>query len=184
MRRGHRSARLTPPLSALFAAARFARGITRVAAVTGVAVLAGAVASGSQETPSIEALSWMAGCWETAPSDGNLYEEVWLAPRGGVMLGVSRTLREGRAVAHEFLRIGEEEGTLVYLADPSGQTPTRFTASEVGDRAVTFVNPEHDFPQTIRYRSETPDVLQARIEGERQGETRGVDFPLRRARCP
>lgn len=150
----------------------------------GVVVLAGAVTSGGQETPSIEALSWMAGCWETAPSDGNLYEEVWLAPRGGVMLGVSRTLREGRAAAHEFLRIVEEDGSLVYLADPSGQTPTRFTASEVGDRTVTFVNPEHDFPQTIRYRSEAPDTLLARIEGESQGEARGVDFPLRRAPCP
>lgn len=143
-----------------------------------------AAGSSAQETPSIEELSWMAGCWETAPSDGNAYEEVWLAPRGGVMLGVSRTVREGRAVAHEFLRIVEEDGTLVYLADPSGQTPTRFTASEAGDRTVTFVNPEHDFPQTIRYRSETSDLLLARIEGERQGETRGIDFPLRRAPCP
>lgn len=147
-------------------------------------VLTAAVAASQEGTSSIEALGWMAGCWESAPSDGNLYEEVWLAPRGGVMLGVSRTLREGEAVAHEFLRIVEEEGKLVYLADPSGQTPTRFTAPVVGDRAVTFVNPEHDFPQTIRYRSETPDVLLARIEGERRGETRGVDFPLRRARCP
>lgn len=150
MQRRRRPARLTPPLSPLSSATRFARGVARVAAVASVALLAGTGASESQQSPSIEALSWMAGCWETAPSDGNLYEEVWLAPRGGVMLGVSRTLREGRAVAHEFLRIGEEDGTLVYLADPSGQTPTRFTASEVGDRAVTFVNPEHDFPQTIQ----------------------------------
>jgi hypothetical protein len=29
-----------------------------------------------------------------------------------------------------------------------------------------------------------PDELLARIEGERDGELRGIDFPLRRVACP
>jgi hypothetical protein len=45
-------------------------------------------------------------------------------------------------------------------------------------------NPDHDFPQRIVYRHTPPDSLHARIEGERGGETRSLDFPLARVRCP
>ncbi|MGH9380398.1 MAG: DUF6265 family protein, partial [Thermoanaerobaculia bacterium] len=149
-----------------------------------VGVLPAVPAAEGQEPMSIESLGWMAGCWEGRLDGGSLYEEVWLAPRGGVMVGVSRTLRDEKAVGHEFLRIAEEDGALIYLADPSGQMPTRFAATEIGDGAVTFANPEHDFPQRILYRLQPPDSLLARIEGERQGRMHGADFQLRRVSCP
>lgn len=158
--------------------------IAGIMAVAGIGALPVVEAAEEAKALAIESLGWMAGCWEGRLAGGSRYEEVWLAPRGGIMLGVSRTLREGSAAGHEFLRIAEEDGALVYLADPSGQTPTRFTATEVRDGTVTFANPEHDFPQRIRYRLEAPDRLLARIEGEREGQTRGVDFPMRRTPCP
>jgi hypothetical protein len=128
------------------------------------------------------ALSWMAGCWrqETA---GRIVEEMWMAPRGDAMLGMSRTVAKGRIVDHEFLQIRVQDGRLVYIAKPSQQPETTFTATTAGAHEVIFENPAHDFPQRIRYRAAGADSLVARIEGTRGGQPRGVDFPYRRVPC-
>jgi hypothetical protein len=132
---------------------------------------------------AIERLAWLAGCWEGTLSSGAVYEEMWLPPRGGTMLGAARMTRPSRTLSFEFIRIADEDGTLVYAAQPSGRPPTRFAATQVEANAVTFENPEHDFPQRIIYRHTPPDELAARIEGERDGQLRGMDFPLRRVPC-
>jgi hypothetical protein len=129
------------------------------------------------------ALSWMAGCWrqETA---GRIVEEMWMAPRGDAMLGMSRTVAKGRIVDHEFLQIRVQDGRLVYIAKPSQQPETTFTATTAGAHEVIFENPAHDFPQRIIYRLQEDGNLKARIEGKENGQARGIDFPMRRAACP
>lgn len=52
-----------------------------------------------------------------------------------------------------------------------------------GEGEALFENPEHDFPQRIIYRLEKDGSLFARIEGTINGKERGVDFPMKRARC-
>jgi hypothetical protein len=139
------------------------------------------VATGARD---VERLAWLAGCWEGTLSSGASYEEVWLAPRGGSIIGMSRMTRDGRTLSFEFMRIGANAaGDVVYAAQPSGRPATHFTASELSSNAVTFENPEHDFPQRILYRLTPPDELFARIEGQRDGQLRGLDFPLRRVAC-
>ncbi|MGA9117238.1 MAG: DUF6265 family protein [Bacteroidota bacterium] len=131
----------------------------------------------------LEALAWLAGCWKGGGE--TVTEEQWMAPSGGVMLGMSRTLREGRAVAWEHLRLEEaENGTLRYAALPSGQEETAFTLTEAGPGKAVFENPAHDFPQRIIYTLVSPDSLIARIEGATGGRTRSVVFPFRRVGCP
>lgn len=49
--------------------------------------------------------------------------------------------------------------------------------------SVTFENPQHDFPQKVSYRLESADRLIGRIEGNRGGSLRGIDFPMRRVPC-
>ena len=48
---------------------------------------------------------------------------------------------------------------------------------------MIFSNPAHDFPQWIIYRLRGSDSLVARIEGTRNGQLRGIDFPMRRTGC-
>ena len=127
-------------------------------------------------------LAWLAGCWQLR-AGARLTEEQWLAPRGGTMLGVSRTVRGDSLREYEFLRIHEAGDTLVYVAAPSGQPTAEFRAVAVTDGLVTFENPAHDFPQRITYRRTTPDSVVARIEGTAQGVVRGVDFPFARVAC-
>lgn len=152
-----------------------------LAALSAVAVLPSQAAA---QDPLVEQVRWFAGCWEGTLGGGRTYEEVWLPPRGRTMVGMSRTVREGRTVGHESLRIFQEQDRLVYWAHPSGQDSARFTATEVADSSVVFSNPDHDFPQRIVYRLVAPDSLHARIEGGRNGGTRTVDFPMGRVLCP
>jgi len=131
---------------------------------------------------AIDRLGWLAGCWERAGA-GRLTQEQWMEPSGGSMLGMSRTVAEGKTVAYEFVRIEEREGELYYIAAPSGQTEATFRQLELDDDGVVFANPDHDFPQRIRYRRNPDGSLLAQIEGERGGKTRVVDFSMQAARC-
>lgn len=129
------------------------------------------------------AVGWLAGCWRLQ-SGTRTVDEVWMAPAGDGLLGMSRTVRDGRIVEHEFLQIRVRDGRLAYIARPSGQAEAVFTATSVGPREVVFENPAHDFPQRIIYRLQPDGGLAARIEGTANGKSRGVDFPMRRVTCP
>jgi hypothetical protein len=113
-----------------------------------------------------------------------MYEEQWMAARGGSMLGMARTVRDGVTVSFEHLRIDGSGGNPVYIALPSGQALTEFRGVVSTDTLVVFENPEHDFPQRILYRRVTGDSIVARIEGDMDGNSRAVDFPLARVACP
>jgi hypothetical protein len=62
-----------------------------------------------QARPDVEQLAWMAGCWREE-SGGQVADEVWMAPAGGVMLGMNRTVAGGPAVSTEFMQIREDGG--------------------------------------------------------------------------
>jgi hypothetical protein len=90
-------------------------------------------------------LAWMAGCWG-ARSANRVAEEYWMAPAGGLMLGMSRTVVRDTVREFEQLRIELVKGTPTYIAHPSGQHEASFPAIAVSDTAVWFANPAHDFP--------------------------------------
>ena len=105
-----------------------------------------------------------------------------MAPRAGVMLGMSRTVRGDSLIEWEFMRLHERAGKLVFAAQPARQAPAEFESTSIGSGVITFANPAHDFPQRIIYRR-GGDSLFARIEGVRNGQERGVDFRYARVRC-
>jgi hypothetical protein len=131
----------------------------------------------------IASLAWLAGCWQSEQGEPGSGEH-WLPPAGGTMFGVSRTVKNGKTAEFEFLQLRTNaQGKLVYIALPSGQKETAFVAAAIDKDAVTFENPQHDFPQKVIYRLHAPDRLVARIEGLRGGALRGVDFPMKRVAC-
>ncbi|MCL4812879.1 MAG: hypothetical protein KJ061_10360 [Vicinamibacteraceae bacterium] len=131
----------------------------------------------------IEAVAWLEGCWAFQRDDSSV-EEHWMAPRGDNMVGTSRTVTSGALKAFELIVLRIRDGRLVYQAHPSGQPSTEFVATVAGDTEVVFENLQHDFPQRIGYRRLGADKVLAWIEGPRRGETRRVEFPYSRARCP
>lgn len=145
--------------------------------------LAASAAHAQQASAPAERLGWLAGCWE-ARSATRVVEEQWMRPRGGTLLGMSRTVSADSTVGHELMRIVERGGGLVFEAHPSGQAPAEFPAVEAGPERAVFADPAHDFPQRIVYRRVGADSLVARVEGERNGTTRGIDFRYARVACP
>lgn len=128
----------------------------------------------------IDDLAWLAGSW--ASEDGEPGSgEVWTTPAGGTMLGSSRTVRNGKTTAYEFILIRQtDDQGLEYVARPSGQTGATFTMVELTGQRVVFENASHDFPQRVIYQLEKDGRLDARIEGQLDGEFRSVAFPMRR----
>lgn len=147
-----------------------------------LAVTFALTAAAENQSASIEQLSWLAGCWEGAVGEPHI-DEQWMTPRGGLMLGMGRTVKGGLATQFEQMRIREQEGTLVFTSKPSGQDEASFAAIEVTSSRVVFENKTHDFPQRIIYRRNDGGTLAARIEGEREGKVSGFDFPMRRTVC-
>ncbi len=111
--------------------------------------------------PDIASLDWLTGCW-AGDDGGELSEECWLHPAGGMMLGFNRTVSESGS-AFEFLRLGPHPDGIAYYASPSGGSAVPFVLVENGDGLAVFANPEHDFPQRLTYRREG-DRLSARVE--------------------
>jgi len=122
----------------------------------------------------LKGLAWMAGHW-TGKDQGVETEEVWLAPKGELMVGMHRDhFPSGRAF-FEFLRIQSTDKGIIYFASPMGAKPTRFLLSEMEAGCATFENPDHDFPQRIIYRLKK-DRLHARIEGKQEGKVRSEEW--------
>jgi len=132
-----------------------------------------------QAPSDIDRLAWLAGCW-TQPRANGVIEEHWMAPLGGSMLGMSRTVVDGRTREYEFVRVMAVDGRLAYIAKPSGQAEATFPMKSLEDGLVVFENPTHDFPQRVIYRRNTDGTLTARIEGTIKGEARGRDFRYKR----
>lgn len=115
----------------------------------------------------VDDLAWMAGSWvqeAPGPDGGDRWtEESWTGPRGGVMLGHSRSGRGETLREFEFLQLQPgADGELTYIARPQGGAPVAFRLVQRDAMSATFENPAHDYPQRIRYERKG-DVMTATI---------------------
>jgi len=118
-----------------------------------LAALAFSLLSGAQAAPvSVADLAWMSGSWATVAGE-RWTEEVWVAPRGGVMMGLSRTGQGESLSEYEYIRIqAGADGVPVYWASPGGGPPVGFRLVASDGTSATFDNITHDYPQRIHYR--------------------------------
>lgn len=171
---------------------------TVVTAAAGAAVLCAAFAMGrdaavAQEKPATLAdLAWLEGSWRSV--DGaEIFDETWLAPEGDSMSAVSREVQGGKTRMYELstieatdagpvLRIRHFGAGLAPWKSEAADTPSWPLASR-GDREATFEEPSRGFPRRIVYRREAgkdgkPDVLVAKLDGERGGKPMAMEFRL------
>ena len=114
---------------------------------------------------SIGQVAWISGVW-TGGANVTTIEERWTPSGGGVMIGISRTIRDGNPAGFEFLCIVERDGGLTYQAMPNGRQPaTDFVLTKIDADNAVFENPSHDFPKMIRY-TRTADGLEAVVSGD------------------
>jgi hypothetical protein len=146
-------------------------------------LLGAAAAPDAQSRSSIDRLAWLQGCWTSRSADDRIVDEQWMGPRGGTMLGMSRTVAGGTLREYELVVIRTTASGLVYEAHPARQAAATFPVKAQTDASVVFENLAHDFPQRIGYRREGTDAVTAWVEGTRNGRSRTVEFAYQRARC-
>jgi hypothetical protein len=159
----------------------------RVSGIRGLFLAAAVLAATPTETTAqaggVDSVGWLAGCW-AATSGARSTEELWTQPKGGVMIGLSRVLRDGIATGHEFLLLRSPDGRLTLTAHPSGQAPADFAAVQVSPDSVRFENRSHDFPQKIEYHRVREDSLVAKVYGEADSPDPAFELRYGRTLCP
>jgi len=158
-----------------------------LALATLAAALAGTppLAAPPSATPrSVETLAFLGGCWEGQQGEARLQEH-WMGPAGGSMLGISRVVAGGRTVFSEFMEIREQAAGDVVMTVMlgMGKAPVAFKLTEAGPTTATFENPQHDFPQRLRYWKGDDGALLARVDGLDKGRAKAEDFHFTRGRC-
>lgn len=104
-------------------------------------------------------------------------QETWLAPSAGVMLGIGYTVDDDKMSAYEYLRIETRSDSLVYVAQPQGQSPgIEFYLSDLNIDTALFENPKNDFPKWIRYDRIHEESCLATIGGD----SGTIDFAYKR----
>lgn len=139
----------------------------------------------TRSVSGVEVAGWLAGCWEALSPDGqNAAEEQWMVPRGGLMVGMSRTIRGGEARGYELATIrADNDGRLIYHAEPAGQAPADFPARLVEHGRLEFVNAEHDFPQKIVYVRIDENSIDALVFGDDDATEPAFSISYRRTSC-
>ena len=152
-----------------------------IRSVAALLLVAGIECAAAQTQSGIERAAWLEGCWESA-APGRTVEESWLPAKGGSMIGVGRTIRDGKTTSYEMVVLREHGERLEYEAHPSGQSPATFLSTRITASELVFENPEHDFPQEVGYRLDGATLV-AWIRGVQDGKDRRIEFPYARAQC-
>lgn len=122
---------------------------------------------------------WMEGCW----ADGRV-QESWTRMPDGTLLGAGMMLREDQRVITERLLLEVARDRVTYIAEPTGQTRTRFPAVTANGDSLVVANVDHDFPQRITYRRVGSDTMLVAVTGTEGGTPRGFGLTfVRRADC-
>jgi hypothetical protein len=122
----------------------------------------------------IEDLSFMTGDWQEISGTTQI-DEHWTGLAGGSLMGLSRTVKDGRTAGFEYLRIENRPDGIYYVAHPRAKSPgTDFKLVRLQDREAVFENLAHDFPKRIIYRRNPDGSLTARVEGD--GSEKGQEF--------
>ena len=79
-------------------------------------------------------------------------DALWTDPRGGMMLGVSRSGFGPQLQDWEITRIqSKADGTMAFIVQPQGKAPVEYPMVLISEEAVEFANPAQAYPQRIRY---------------------------------
>jgi len=156
----------------------------KIMILVGLSLLSTLSVAGQNKTTEIGDLDGMAGCWERRDDSKKLLvSEQWMSPAGTSILGMGRTVKNGKTTGWEFMRIEQREDGLYFVSRPKeNKEDTAFKLISSTLNEVVFENKEHDFPQRIIYKLQGAKMT-GRIEGNNNGKFLGIDFPMDKVKC-
>jgi ketosteroid isomerase-like protein len=120
----------------------------------------------SELSPALVPLDWWLGAWE---SDRG--EEHWIAASGAIYgIGLAKDGSFEVMIVDDADGPGKPDGKLRLFAMPGGVGSTTFEQTTLDAAGITFANPAHDFPKTIKYES-AAGGLAAVVSGDGKVET-------------
>lgn len=148
-----------------------------LALMLAVPALAQESASNEPLCTSAGDLAWMVGAWRQE-TQGTVFFERWRLD-GAELVGEARSVAADGSETYqdEVMRISQQDGTLIYAADPDGDGSfVTFALVSCGERRATFENAAHDFPQRLSYRRTDDGGLTASVTDL---EDQGFDLDFR-----
>jgi len=144
-----------------------------------VMVVLSACNTASEKTPGGPFdLKRLSGRWEYVNSATHQIEE-WSPAGEKELRGRGFVLENGDTTFIEFLSIRETNGILTYFAqvsDLSSAEIVPFSLSAQTRDKLEFVNEAQDFPKKIVYELKSDSIMQAYIEGPRDGKNVRITF--------
>lgn len=148
------------------------------------ALIVSHAASAQDKKLKLEDVSWLSGCWKTKEGSPGDNFEIWTKVVGNMMLGIGTSVKNGKVISHESMRIEVlDNGDLVFSAKPSDMDEKSFTLTSTNERNLVFENAKYDFPQRVIYRREKDGSLEARVDGTVNGEKRAKLVPMVTTPC-
>ena len=127
-------------------------------------------------------LEWIADKWINKDNESETIES-WEIINDSLFEGKSVTIKNGKEVFSEKLKIEKQGPDIFYVADVAhNPAPVSFRLVTLSDTAAVFENMEHDFPKRITYKYESGS-LHAWIEGPaKDGAWKKIDFFMQKMR--
>ncbi len=156
----------------------------KIMTIAGMLILLNWCNPAQNKVAEIKDFDGMAGCWEQRDAKKSLLiSEQWMSPAGTSILGMGRTVKNGKTVGFEFMRIEQRADGIFFVSKPKeNPEETAFKLIRSTLNEVIFENPDHDFPQRIIYKLQGAKMT-GRIEGNNNGKIRGIDFPMNKVKC-
>ncbi len=156
----------------------------KIIKIVGLLILSVVCVAGQNKVTSIADLNGMAGCWERKDAAKKLLvSEQWMSPAGTSIFGMGRTVKSGKTVDYEFMRIEQRDDGIYFVAQPKANAEeTAFKLIRSTLNEFVFENKEHDFPQRVIYKLQEAKMT-GRVEGTMNGKERGIDFPYVKVKC-
>ena len=123
-------------------------------------------------------MDWVIGKWRV--NESNSFEE-WTKINDGLYRGKGYKVRKNDTLIIENIEIVKRENTIFYIPSVSDQNDGKeieFKLVSKNQKKLIFENKAHDFPQRIIYIKTDENVIDAKIEGTKQGLFSEVKFKL------
>ncbi len=135
------------------------------------------VESKTKPSGGLKGLSWLVGQWRS--NDGEtVFEEHWMSSAGGMMVGMGREVKNDKLSFHEYLRLEERADGIYYVAQPFGRAATDFRLTKIDDSIAVFENPQHDFPNCIKYKRRNDGSVQVLGSGMENAKPKSFEYVL------
>jgi len=142
----------------------------------------------AQPKPTLADFAWLVGRWQGAWGP-RVAQQVWMPPKGGVMLGMFQTIDNGSTLVIEvFTMVEKPDGISLYsrhftptLEPWETSKPTQLKLASSTPKAIEFDNPVNGLPKRSIIRKIDADTYVSRSEiVPDKGDTQIVEITYHR----